>query len=1200
MTAKHTVLLTALVLIAFARGTAAGQVTSLSANPLITGSLAFVVNEINNGFVEPATITFALTGAPPHVCSFFPTLQKRTEIVAAHTPPISFQGAAIDMLRGGKIFNAQFAWGAIRASNDPHTVEFYDCAFTNVAFHIANATFGTAYPCVVTGSHLFLHGNVFVPGAQGSAYRLYGSNNTLTNCSGHLLFNGSASHSNLIAQCHFSDLDGLGDFVIQGNANTIRTTIFEHGEYYSTLISGDDNVLQECVAYSNATGFAVTGSRNLLEGCCSYWNNKGVQLNGNSNILRACRIGLDAAGTSVLANAAHGIEVRGVGNLVGGGHADQKNIICGSGMDGIRLEAARGARILKNYIGLAPDGSNGFGNTRWGVSAQGCSNLYIGDYLDGNIIASNRTGGILLDRCTNTVVMDNYIGADRYGLNPVGNHGHGVRVEQSLVTYIVVNTIVDTRPSVWGNGTAIYALSSSNAYMWGNHIGVNALGTNVQPNAGDGIFMSGCQDVLVGGMNYYDRNIIAGNSNGIVIAHTYDAPSLIRVINNFVGVDRHGTNAPGNRGCGIVLDDVQGVRIGGPEGIERNVIAGNREAGIMVLDSDDRSTSNVIQGNYIGTDVTGLQPAGNHDGILLMGPRFTQIGGAQRGDGNLIAANRGHGVAIQKRWWDYPLCSDVRGNLIRDNASNGVNVASGIRNVISSNAIHGSGLMGVNLGMQGRNDGPESDANANRYQRYPFISNVVVAGGTRVRGSFASAASKTYRLEFFASPAVSPAGFAEGQQFLGAIALATGAGGNAAFDTVLPVAAQPGWIVAATATDPDGNTSELCAHTPVNGVAPDFTVNKTLVTVGEAVQFTDLSSGAPVAWYWDFDNNGTIDSTARNPSHTYTTAGDKTVKLTASNMYGAASESKVALVRVAGATRAAGPVDDVQALINTSQPYDTIVLSAGVYRAGSKGPANNVLVVTQPLTLLGLGGTGDVMIDGEGARRCLYVVSGRVANVTCINGIATNPVGTHAASSEGIGAGALLEDGELDRCIIRACRASAGGGIFTRNASWVRSTLIISNDAGMGGGIILGDGSIACNVTIADNTASTTAGGALLLGGQLWNSIVVRNMAPTNENWQRNDGSINFSCAQPHPGGFDSTDADPGLQPDYTIPLSSPAVDHGYTFAWMSSGSDLAGDMRIYGNAPDMGAYEAIPEPAGVLVVLACSLLIRRCCRADA
>ena len=51
-----------------------------------------------------------------------------------------------------------------------------------------------------------------------------------------------------------------------------------------------------------------------------------------------------------------------------------------------------------------------------------------------------------------------------------------------------------------------------------------------------------------------------------------------------------------------------------------------------------------------------------------------------------------------------------------------------------------------------------------------------------------------------------------------------------------------------------------------------------------AVQFNSTGSsdpdGGPVTYAWDFDSNGTVDSTAANPSHTYTANGAYTAKLT--------------------------------------------------------------------------------------------------------------------------------------------------------------------------------------------------------------------------------------------------------------------------------------------------------------------------------
>jgi PKD repeat protein len=46
------------------------------------------------------------------------------------------------------------------------------------------------------------------------------------------------------------------------------------------------------------------------------------------------------------------------------------------------------------------------------------------------------------------------------------------------------------------------------------------------------------------------------------------------------------------------------------------------------------------------------------------------------------------------------------------------------------------------------------------------------------------------------------------------------------------------------------------------------------------VQFIDKSTGNVTAWDWDFNNDGTIDSTQQNPTHTYGTNGNYTVTLT--------------------------------------------------------------------------------------------------------------------------------------------------------------------------------------------------------------------------------------------------------------------------------------------------------------------------------
>jgi subtilisin family serine protease/uncharacterized protein YdeI (BOF family) len=62
------------------------------------------------------------------------------------------------------------------------------------------------------------------------------------------------------------------------------------------------------------------------------------------------------------------------------------------------------------------------------------------------------------------------------------------------------------------------------------------------------------------------------------------------------------------------------------------------------------------------------------------------------------------------------------------------------------------------------------------------------------------------------------------------------------------------------------------------------------------VSFTDASSNTPTSWSWTFGDGGT--SSAQNPSHTYTAAGNYTVSLTASNAYGSDGETKTGYITV--------------------------------------------------------------------------------------------------------------------------------------------------------------------------------------------------------------------------------------------------------------------------------------------------------------
>lgn len=64
----------------------------------------------------------------------------------------------------------------------------------------------------------------------------------------------------------------------------------------------------------------------------------------------------------------------------------------------------------------------------------------------------------------------------------------------------------------------------------------------------------------------------------------------------------------------------------------------------------------------------------------------------------------------------------------------------------------------------------------------------------------------------------------------------------------------------------------------------NFTMSTSAVCEGDQVSFSDMSTGGPDSWAWDFGDGNS--STMQSPNHTYATAGTYTVSLTSTNTAG--------------------------------------------------------------------------------------------------------------------------------------------------------------------------------------------------------------------------------------------------------------------------------------------------------------------------
>ena len=99
----------------------------------------------------------------------------------------------------------------------------------------------------------------------------------------------------------------------------------------------------------------------------------------------------------------------------------------------------------------------------------------------------------------------------------------------------------------------------------------------------------------------------------------------------------------------------------------------------------------------------------------------------------------------------------------------------------------------------------------------------------------------------------------------------------------------------------EGTNPPQLVITPAGGPQspiPAFSAAPLSGTAPLNVQFTDASTGSPTSWAWDFDNNGTVDSTVQNPSHSYSVPGVYSVKLTVANAVGSNSLTKTNYITV--------------------------------------------------------------------------------------------------------------------------------------------------------------------------------------------------------------------------------------------------------------------------------------------------------------
>ena len=567
--------------------------------------------------------------------------------------------------------------------------------------------------------------------------------------------------------------------------------------------------LDGSLADGGADGLALRGGNSLVRGLVI--NRFGTDDNGGrggsqiaihtdysnplpgNNIIVGNYIGTDVTGSSThrleqgfWSQQKYGISIgHSSQNTLGGTMPAERNVIAGMSSIGVSIwstwydtDQATGNQVLGNFIGVDASGSRALGSV-WGIRVHGAAHTIIGGAVPGagNVISGN-AGGVdseMWDYLSpGTVIQGNRIGTDVTGTSALGN-GSGITIGgwnsivggDNSVAANVISANAGDGIRIWGFGDAPQPHPAGRNVIQGNWIGTDVSGTLDLGNAGHGISIEASKENLVGGSVPDAGNIIAFNAGtGIVVAgapYSYSAAYGNSILMNSVF-------ANGGLGIDLVRSDIFSLE---PDGVTPNDPADGFFVQPRLVDAHvdfDGYTS------WVHVTVAGAPNWLVGVTIYFIGTSdpyyYTQVFTDENGIGELVQGFSGTGAPVQLDHVD----------------------------------VYDLGWFAM----------------ANLLQNYPVITSVTLSGDTTIEGTLDSSPDTTFRLEFFDNDPADASGYGEGQEFLGTIDVTTDSAGIAQFTLTLPDLIPLDHFITATATDPDGNTSEFSLAVAPTAEAWDF------------------------------------------------------------------------------------------------------------------------------------------------------------------------------------------------------------------------------------------------------------------------------------------------------------------------------------------------------------------------------------------
>jgi CSLREA domain-containing protein len=196
------------------------------------------------------------------------------------------------------------------------------------------------------------------------------------------------------------------------------------------------------------------------------------------------------------------------------------------------------------------------------------------------------------------------------GTNASPGGGLNVATDGSVIKGLVINRFLY---GVVISGPTVGATAKSNR-IEGNFIGTDASGTQDLGNVRDGVAIFDGANNTIGGTEPAARNIISGNGGGggggVLISSAIATGN--KVMGNYIGTDKTGTQDLGNSGSVYILEGANNT-IGGTTAAAGNTISANNGGGVSVVGLNARGNS-ILSNSINNNQVLGIALLAN-DGV---------------------------------------------------------------------------------------------------------------------------------------------------------------------------------------------------------------------------------------------------------------------------------------------------------------------------------------------------------------------------------------------------------------------------------------------------------------------------------------------------------------------------------------------------------------------------------------------------------